>query len=50
MRFQQPGGRDQVTIPAWLPGARSHLPACTAIDGSPTVVTSAITTLSQLPH
>ncbi len=50
MRFQQPGDSDHVTISAWLPGARSYLSACTAMDGSPTAMTSAITTLSHLPH
>jgi Protein of unknown function (DUF4232) len=50
LRVSPPGDRDQVTISAWLPGARSYLPACTAINGSPTVMTSAITTLSQLAH
>lgn len=50
LRVSPPGYPDHVTISAWLPGARSYLPACTAIDGSPTVVISAITALSQLPH
>ncbi len=50
MRFQQPADSDHVTISAWLPGARSYRPACTVIDGSPTAATSAIMTLSRLPH
>jgi Protein of unknown function (DUF4232) len=50
LRVSPPGDRDYVTISAWLPGARSYLPACTAIDGSPTAMTSAMTTLSRLPH
>jgi len=50
LRVSPPGDRDHVTISAWLPGARSYLPACTANDGSPAAMTSAITTLSQLPH
>ena len=50
LRVSPPGHPDYVTMSAWLPGARSYLPACTAIDGSPTAVISAITTLSQLPH
>ena len=50
LRVSPPGHPDNVTISAWLPGARSYLPACTAIDGSPTAVISAITPLSQLPH
>jgi hypothetical protein len=50
LRVSPPGDRDQVTISAWLPGARSYLPACTAVDGSPTAMTSATTTLSHLPH
>ncbi len=50
LRVSRPGDRAQVTISAWLPGARSYLPACTAINGSPTAMTSAITTLSKLAH
>ena len=50
LRVARPGDRDHVTISAWLPGARSYLPACTVIDGSPTAATSAIMTLSRLPH
>jgi hypothetical protein len=50
LRVSPPGDGDHVTISAWLPGARSYLPACTAVDGSPTALTSAITTLSRLPH
>ena len=50
LRVSPPGDRDQVTISAWLPGAGSYLPACTEINGSPTAMTSAITTLAQLAH
>jgi hypothetical protein len=50
LRVGPPGRPDHVTISAWLPGARSYLPSCTAIDGSPTVMISAITSLSQLPR
>jgi Protein of unknown function (DUF4232) len=49
LRVGPPGRPGRVTISAWLPGARSYLPSCTAIDGSPTAVISAITTLSHLP-
>jgi hypothetical protein len=49
LRVGPPGHPGRVTISAWLPGARSYLPSCTAIDGSPTTVISAITTLSHLP-
>jgi hypothetical protein len=49
LRVGPPGHPGRVTISAWLPGARSYLPSCTAIDGSPTAVISAITTLSHLP-
>jgi hypothetical protein len=50
LRVRPPGRPDYVTISAWLPGARSYLPSCTTIDGSPTAVISAITTLAQLPR
>jgi len=50
LRVSPPGDSGQVTISAWLPGARSYLPACTSADGSPTTGTSTITTLSSLPH
>jgi len=50
LRVSPPGDSANVTISAWLPGAASYLPACTAADGSPTAGTSTITTLSSLPH
>ncbi len=50
LRVSAPGDSGTVTISAWLPGAVSYLPACTSADGSPTAGTSAITTLSNLPH
>jgi hypothetical protein len=50
LRVSAPGDSRTVTISAWLPGAVSYLPACTSADGSPTAGTSAITTLSNLPH
>jgi Protein of unknown function (DUF4232) len=50
LRVSPPGDSGDVTISAWLPGARSYLPACTSADGSPTTGTSTITTLSSLPH
>lgn len=50
LRVSPPGDSGDVTISAWLPGADSYLPACTSADGSPTTGTSAITTLSSLPH
>jgi hypothetical protein len=49
LRVGPPGRPGRATISAWLPGARSYLPSCPAIDGSPTAVVSAVTTLSQLP-
>jgi hypothetical protein len=45
-----PDDSANVTISAWLPGARSYLPACASANGSPTAGTSAITTLSSLPR
>jgi hypothetical protein len=45
-----PGDPGDVTISAWLPGARSYLPSCTSAKGSLTAGTSTITTLSSLAH
>jgi Protein of unknown function (DUF4232) len=50
LRVSPPGGSGSVTVSAWLPGARSYLPSCPSIDGSPTGEVSAITPLSSLPH
>ena len=50
LRVSPPGDSGNVTISAWLPGARSYLPSCTSANGSPTAGTSTITTLSSLPH
>ncbi len=50
LRVSPPGDPGDVTISAWLPGARSYLPSCTSAKGSPTAGTSAITTLSSLAH
>ena len=50
LRVSPPGGSAAVVVSAWLPGARSYLPSCAAIDGSPTGEVSAITPLSTLPH
>jgi hypothetical protein len=50
LRVSAPGDSGSVTISAWLPGAGTYLPACTAVDGSPTAGTSTITTLSNLAH
>jgi hypothetical protein len=50
LRVSPPGGSGSVVISAWLPGARTDLPACPAVNGSPTGETSAITPLSSLPH
>jgi Protein of unknown function (DUF4232) len=50
LRVSPPGDSGSVTISARLPGAGSYLPSCTSADGSPTAGTSAITTLSSLPH
>ena len=50
LRVSPPGDSRNVTISAWLPGARSYLPACPSADGSPTTGTSTITALSSLPH
>ena len=50
LRVSPPGDSGNVTISAWLPGARSYLPSCTSAKGSPTAGASTITTLSSLPH
>jgi hypothetical protein len=50
LRVSPPGDSGSVTISARLPGAGSYLPSCTSASGSPTAGTSAITTLSRLPH
>jgi uncharacterized protein DUF4232 len=50
LRVSPPGGSGNVTISAWLPGARSYLPSCSSAKGSPTAGASTITTLARLPH
>ncbi len=50
LRVAPPGGSGDVVVSAWLPGARSYLPSCAAINGSTTGEVSAITPLSALPH
>lgn len=50
LRVSAPGDSGNVTVSAWLPGARSYLPACTSVSGSPTAQTSTITSLASLPH
>ena len=50
LRVSPPGRSGSVVVSAWLPGTGAYLPACPAIDGSPTGEVSAITPLSGLPH
>jgi Protein of unknown function (DUF4232) len=50
LRVSPPGDSGNVTISAWLPGARIYLPSCASAKGSPTAGTSTITTLSSLAH
>ena len=50
LRVSPPGNSGNVIIAAWLPGARSYLPACMSVNGSPTAETSTITTLAHLAH
>jgi hypothetical protein len=50
LRISPPGGSGSVVISAWLSGAGTDLPACAAVNGSPTGEISAITPLSSLPH
>jgi len=50
LRISPPGSSASVVISAWLPGAGTDLPACAAVNGSPTGEISAVTPLSSLPH
>jgi hypothetical protein len=50
LRVSPPGSSGSVVVSAWLPGAGTDLPACAAVNGSPTGEVSAITPLSSLPH
>ena len=50
LRVSPPGSSSSVVISAWLPGAGTDLPACAAVNGSPTGEISAVTPLSSLPH
>ena len=50
LRVSPPGSSGSVVVSAWLPGAGTDLPACAAVNGSPTGEISAITALSSLPH
>lgn len=50
LRVSAPGSQSSTEVSAWLPGARTYLPACAAASGASTGETSAVTTLSALPH
>jgi hypothetical protein len=50
LRVAAPGSQRSAVISAWLPGARTYLPTCASINGTPVDETSTITTLSALPH
>jgi Protein of unknown function (DUF4232) len=50
LRVSPPGSTASVVISAWLPGARTYLPACPSVTGSPTAELSTITPRSTLPH
>jgi uncharacterized protein YceK len=50
LRVSPPGSSAGVTVSAWLPGAGTYLPSCTALNGTPTGEISAITPLASLPH
>jgi hypothetical protein len=50
LRVGPPGRPAALVVSAWLPGARSYLPACPSAAGTPTGEISAITSLSGLPH
>jgi hypothetical protein len=50
LRVSAPGSSSSVVVSAWLPGAGTYRPACTAVNGSPTGEISAMVPLSSLPH
>jgi hypothetical protein len=50
LRVSPPGSSAGVTVSAWLPGAGTYLPSCSALNGTPTGEISAITPLAGLPH
>jgi hypothetical protein len=50
LRVTIPGGSAASTVSAWLPGAGTYLPACTAISGAASDRISDIVPVSALPH
>jgi hypothetical protein len=50
LRVTPPGSSASVVVTAYLPGARTYLPACTTVSGAPSAEISAITPLSSLAH
>ena len=50
LRVTPPGSSASVTVTAYLPGAKTYLPACTSAAGAPTAEVSAITPLASLAH
>jgi hypothetical protein len=50
LRITPPGSSASVVVTAYLPGARTYLPACTTVSGAPSAEISAITPLSSLAH
>jgi hypothetical protein len=50
LRVSPPGSSASRVVSAYLPGARTYLPSCTAASGKPSAEASAITTPSSLPQ
>jgi hypothetical protein len=50
LRVSPPGSSAGQVVSAYLPGAKTYLPSCTAASGSPSAEDSAVTTPSSLPQ
>jgi hypothetical protein len=50
LRVSPPGSSASQLVSAYLPGARTYLPSCTAASGKPSAEASPITTPSSLPQ
>jgi hypothetical protein len=50
LRVSPPGSSASQVVSAYLPGAKTYLPSCTAASGKPSAEASAITTPSSLPQ
>jgi hypothetical protein len=50
LRVSPPGSSASQVVSAYLPGAKTYLPSCTAASGSPSAEASAISPRSSLPQ